>query len=98
MTTSFVGRRHELGILDACLDSARAGIPRTTLVEGAPGLGKSALVAAFVESHGDAMPLVVTGDETETDLDFGLVNQLIATDASTWLDHFSAGADLLQLL
>ena len=45
----FVGRSVELTALDAALAAVRRGAARTVCVEGPSGIGKSALVHAFVE-------------------------------------------------
>ena len=54
----FVGRRRELDALHAALADTRAGRPVTVLIEGEPGLGKSALLRHFLEQiAGDAQVL-----------------------------------------
>ncbi|MBL8625945.1 MAG: AAA family ATPase [Myxococcales bacterium] len=45
----FVGRTGELARLADALDDVRRGQPRTVCIEGPSGIGKSALVHAFVE-------------------------------------------------
>ncbi|MBK9036319.1 MAG: protein kinase [Myxococcales bacterium] len=45
----FVGRAPELAALDAALEDVRGGAARAVCVEGPSGIGKSALVHAFVE-------------------------------------------------
>jgi hypothetical protein len=45
----FVGRTAELAALDAALVDVRAGQARTVCIEGPSGMGKSALVHAFIE-------------------------------------------------
>src|SRR5206468_216342 len=44
----FVGRRRELGALWSAFDAVRAGGTVTVIVEGASGVGKSALVRHFL--------------------------------------------------
>jgi len=44
----FVGRSEELTFLHAELDGVRGGVPRLVLIEGAAGIGKTALVRRFL--------------------------------------------------
>jgi hypothetical protein len=46
----FVGRRHELELLDAAFDDVRGGAPVAVLLEGDSGVGKSALVRRFLDA------------------------------------------------
>ena len=59
----FVGRKNELNRLDAFLTDALAGKSRVVLVTGGPGLGKTALLEAFVQQAMDVHPnlLVANG-------------------------------------
>ena len=45
----FVGRHAELAALDAALAAVTAGAPRVVLIEGAFGMGKTALMRRFLE-------------------------------------------------
>ena len=45
----FVGRAAELDWLDDRLSSAVSGMPSTVVIDGPPGIGKSALVSTFLE-------------------------------------------------
>jgi hypothetical protein len=47
----FVGRDEELGAIEAALDAVRAGGGQALIVRGESGVGKSALVRAFLEAH-----------------------------------------------
>jgi hypothetical protein len=75
---AFVGRVSELGALNAALVPARSGSARVAAVEGAAGMGKSALLRRFLTAA--AMPTVLSasGEETETELPFGVIAQLRA--------------------
>jgi DNA-binding SARP family transcriptional activator len=42
------GRADELGMLDAAFDAVRGGAPRVVVIEGEAGIGKSALVSAWL--------------------------------------------------
>jgi DNA-binding CsgD family transcriptional regulator len=98
MTTSFVGREHELAELEAGLESARSGVPQILLLEGRPGIGKTALLSAWIERITDARVCMVSANEFEVDLPFGVLTQLIASPSPTWRDPFAAGVDLLHFL
>ena len=75
---AFVGREHELGVLDALLAQARAEGARVALVRGAPGIGKTALVRAFLSRHSDVTVACGSGDEGEATISYTLVDQLFA--------------------
>ena len=97
-TKGFVGRGHERAMLDAALASAASASPRTVLIEGDSGMGKSALTSAWIETVRDTQVLTVLADEAETDLPFGLLGLLMGPPTRPWSDPFAAGAHFLQLL
>ena len=72
----FVGRGAELGLLDAAFAEVAAGRPTVVLVHGPAGIGKTALVRRFVGSHPQRQVIWATGDEAESRLDFGVIDQL----------------------
>ena len=72
----FVGRRSELRILGERLAAARAGHPQVVYVEAEPGAGKSTLLSRFLASLSNAVVLEVAGDEAETLLSYGVIDQL----------------------
>ncbi len=101
---TFVGRQRDLGALQHALAEVTAGQSRVMLVEGAPGIGKTALVREFVARHADTTQLWVSGDETETSVRFGVVDQIreavqrshiARTDRA---DSFAIGAELIQVI
>jgi DNA-binding CsgD family transcriptional regulator len=76
---AFVGRQPELAMLHARLAAARGGSPQVVQIEGPPGMGKTALVSAFLGTPGgDPEPIVLraSGEETETLLAYGVLDQL----------------------
>ena len=73
----FVGRRQELGALETELENVRAGRSRVVLVEGAAGIGKTALIERFLAPLDDVTVLRASGDESERDLPFGVLEQLL---------------------
>ncbi|MEV6484063.1 AAA family ATPase [Streptomyces sp. NPDC051576] len=89
----FVGRADSLALLAGAREGARAGVPRRVLVEGAAGIGKTALVRHFL--RGSARVLRAAGEEAESELAFGVLEQLLGTRAR-WADASAAGAELLE--
>jgi len=108
----FVGRQAEFTLLRAKLDEARSGHPGIVLIEGAPGIGKTALVDRFVRESVGVCALRASGEESESLLTYGVVDQLLrpaGPDQSTASaaqrlpatvaeDHITTGARLLDLL
>ena len=94
----FVGRDREVGWLEQRLAAAASGAPQTVVVDGPPGIGKSALLTAFASRLDPSRLLTASGDEDETSLPFGLMHQLVGALGEEWDDPFVAGADLLRLL
>src|SRR4051794_11342449 len=78
------------------------------VVEGEPGIGKSAFLRRCLAQAEDFVVLEAAGDEAETTLDLGLVAELVARaptgaeavgeDTGSPASSFGAGADLLALL
>jgi DNA-binding CsgD family transcriptional regulator len=101
----FVGRLQELRALEEGLEHARSGRPWVVLIEGPAGIGKTALVEHFLAETGDVTVLRASGDLSESDLRFGVVDQLFrragqarAGGAPEGSDHVAAGAQILELL
>jgi DNA-binding CsgD family transcriptional regulator len=76
--TRLVGRDLELALLREQLDRARSGEARVVFLRGEAGIGKTALVRALVTEAPDCVVLAAAGDETETSLGLGVVDQLLA--------------------
>ena len=101
MSTSvgFVGRQGELRVLEEGLAAARQGHPKVVYIEAEAGAGKSTLLSRFVASLSDAVVLEIGGDESETLLSYGVIDQLqpgTVTEPGT--DPMAAGARLVDLL
>ena len=108
----FVGRQAELATLRSKLAEASTGRPRFVLVEGEKGIGKTALLRRFCADTAGAHLLNASGDESETLLEYGVVEQLCRsakaplpgelvgiTDRSSVLpEPFSVGKGLLELV
>jgi DNA-binding CsgD family transcriptional regulator len=80
---AFIDRVSELGELNAAFASARSGWARVVAVEGAPGMGKSALLRRFLAVAAIPTVLSASGEETETELPFGVIAQLRAAAVAT---------------
>src|SRR6202453_5249209 len=98
-TVGFVGRQRELGLLDERLAAAATGHPQVVYVEGVAGGGEATPSFVFLGSLSDAVILQVGGDEAETLLSYGIIDQLqpgTVTEPGT--DPMAVGARLLDLL
>ncbi|MDG4865495.1 AAA family ATPase, partial [Streptomyces sp. T-3] len=95
MDALFVGREDSLAQLNAAWDRAKRGRPQRVLVEGPPGIGKSALVRQFL-SHTPKL-LQAEGEEAESGLAFGVLEQLCAGRGRR-PDPPAAGAALIEVL
>ena len=71
----FVGRIAELDALAKAYRQASAGQSRIVCVEGPAGIGKTALVRAFLAAA-SSLVIRVSGDEAEVTLPWGVVSQL----------------------
>jgi DNA-binding NarL/FixJ family response regulator len=76
-TDAFVGRDRELAAVRAELDRVRRGEPRVVLIEGPPGIGKSALIDHILADHADLTILRATGEQWEAFVAYGVVDQLM---------------------
>ena len=106
-----VGRDDELMVLERALGAAVEGQPQLVVVEGAAGIGKSALLRAFARSVADRVTVLrASGDEGEQHLDFGLIEQLHADGEASDVpvmtmfgrsgprpDPLDVGADLVRV-
>jgi len=100
---AFVGREPELAALAAEYARASAGSARVAIVEGEPGIGKTTLLERFVGERAGAAILRANGDESELDVGFGVVEQLLRRadaelPAPDGADHVTAGTRLLLAL
>ena len=105
----FVGRADSLALLAAARERACAGHPQRILVEGPAGIGKTALVRRFLRD--DTHVLYGAGEEAESELAFGVLEQLLGRDGTgdgsgpgygtaggRWADAHAAGVALLEAL
>jgi DNA-binding CsgD family transcriptional regulator len=75
----FAGRERELAALGHSAAEARRGEPRVAVIEGPPGMGKSALLTEFARRLPDAFVIRAGGAEPEMRLPYGLISQLTAS-------------------
>ena len=72
-----MGREPELGTLGGLLTAVRSGQPRTVLIEGRPGIGKTALVEQFLAAEEDVHVLRAGGERWEALVSYGVVELLL---------------------
>jgi ATP/maltotriose-dependent transcriptional regulator MalT len=72
----FVGRQAELARLAEVLALMRQGQPWLVTVEGEAGIGKTALARRSLASSAGLTALWARADSSETDLEYGIVEQL----------------------
>jgi len=95
----FVGRQSELRVLEERLAAAQKGRPQVVYVEAEAGAGKSTLFSQFIGSLSDAVVLQVGGDEAETLLSYGVIDQLQpGSQTEPGTDPMAVGARLVDLL
>jgi DNA-binding CsgD family transcriptional regulator len=73
------GRERELGVLEGIVDRLRNGVGGALIVRGAPGIGKSALLATITErgSEDGLRSLTAVGVQSEARLPFAGLHQLL---------------------
>src|SRR5437660_4664631 len=72
-----LGRGAEQARIDALLAQAHAGTSGTLVIRGEPGIGKSALLRYAVSQCSDMTVLSATGIETESELAFSGLSELL---------------------
>jgi hypothetical protein len=77
------GRRKECEVFDRLFETVRRGESRVLVVRGEPGVGKSALLEYAVESASGLRVVRAAGVESEMELAFAGLHQLV----SPMLDH-----------
>lgn len=107
-----VVRHSELAALRSELAKAARGLPRFVLVEGESGMGKTAVLDQFATEAQGPFILRGSGEESETQLAYGVVSQLsrslevalppvlrdVAAATPLVLEPFAVGAALLDLV
>jgi DNA-binding CsgD family transcriptional regulator len=72
------GRRAECAVLDRLIDAVRDGQSRALVLRGEPGVGKTALLEYLVEQASGCRVLRATGVQSEMELAFAGLHQLLA--------------------
>ena len=72
-----IGRAGERALIEGLLAAARGGRSGALVLHGEPGVGKSALLRSAVDVAGGFRVLEVTGVDTEVDLAFAGLDQLV---------------------
>jgi ATP/maltotriose-dependent transcriptional regulator MalT len=72
-----VGRRRELEVLDGLRERAEAGRAGVVMVVGPAGVGKSTLLATWASGLRGWHVAMVTADDAETAVPFGVVDQVM---------------------
>ncbi len=80
----FVGRVAELGMLAEAFALAAAGSTQIWRVEGPAGIGKTALVRAFLAAAAPPVVVTASGDEAEATLPWGVLSQLARSAPADW--------------
>ncbi len=99
--TRLVGRDPELALLREQLDRARRGEARVVFVRGEAGIGKTSLVHSALGDLDGFRVLAASGEETERDLAFGVIQQLmtaLGSEAPVIGTSMSVGSTLLGAL
>jgi DNA-binding CsgD family transcriptional regulator len=106
----FVGRAAELADVADVVTRAEAGRPWLVAIEGDPGVGKTALARRCLAEADGLRVLSARADQAETDLDFGIVDQLLRTAGAAFpaagltgetgspTSSFAVGARLLEVV
>ncbi|MDW5596920.1 AAA family ATPase [Conexibacter stalactiti] len=74
---AFVGRDEELTLLDAALSDVTGGGARCVVIEGAAGIGKTALLRRFLSEVATARTALATAEAAEELVDYALADQLL---------------------
>ena len=106
----FVGRVPELAQVAEVLTRVEAGQPWLVAIEGDPGVGKTTLARRCLAQVSGLKVLSARADQAETDLDFGVIDQLLrgaagtvpmvtsTSGAGSAVSSFAVGARLLEVV
>src|SRR6478736_1059956 len=73
----FVGRAVEIEVLRSEVATVRSGVPRIVVVQGAAGIGKTALIENVLAAEDDFAVLRTSGEPWEVAVPHGVVDQLM---------------------
>jgi DNA-binding CsgD family transcriptional regulator len=106
----FVGRAAELAQVAEVVSRVEAGQPWLVAIEGEPGTGKTSLARRCLAAAPSLKVLSARASQAETDLDFGIVDQLLraaggagqpvlsADGTGSAASSFAVGARLLEMV
>ena len=106
----FVGRAAELARVAEVVSRVEAGQPYLVAIQGEPGVGKTALARRCLAGAPGLRVLSARADQAETDLDFGVADQLLRVARAAFptfasagqtgppASSFAAGAHLLEVV
>jgi DNA-binding CsgD family transcriptional regulator len=106
----FVGRVAELAQVAEVLTRVEAGQPWLVAIEGDPGVGKTTLARRCLAQVSGLKVLSARADQAETDLDFGVIDQLLraaggaipmvtsTSGTGSAVSSFAVGARLLEVV
>jgi DNA-binding CsgD family transcriptional regulator len=106
----FVGRDAELVQVAEVVTRVGAGQPWLVAIEGDPGVGKTSMARRCLAQAPGLKVLAARADQAETDLDFGLVDQLLraagripqpvplTSEGDSAASSFAVGAHLLEVV
>jgi len=106
----FVGREAELAQVAEVVARVETGQPWLVAIEGDPGVGKTSLARRCLTQAPGLKMLAARADQAETDLDFGLIDQLLraatgvsrtfppADGTDSRASSFAVGARLLEVV
>jgi DNA-binding CsgD family transcriptional regulator len=106
----FVGREAELARVAQAITRVETGQPWLVAIEGDPGVGKTVLARRCLAEAPGLRVLSARADQAESDLDFGIVDQLLRTAGGAFelvvptagngsaTSSFAVGARLLEVV
>src|SRR6476620_3143577 len=77
--TTLTGRRSERDVLDRLVDAVGAGESRALVLDGEPGVGKTALLEYVVQQASEFRVVRAAGVQSEMELAFAGLHQLLAS-------------------
>ena len=94
-----VGRERELDVLRRSKERAEGGWAQVVVIEGEPGMGKTALLNNFIDRYElRSRTMWVRGDEFESDMPLGAVADLLRSSDVTAGSDIEAGKRVLSHL
>jgi predicted ATPase len=96
MGDEYVGRIDELALLRAAADEAARGTPRVVVIDGATGVGKTALLRHFSANLSSWAVLGSHGDETESRVPYGLLARMFSGAVPRFAHQLNGGGPVTR--